>query len=57
MGFGGFLELQITELPGNLWKWLVDNFDLYSVTLYIINEKIEIILMDVHLTLPFPNGF
>jgi len=23
MDFGGFLELQVTELPGDLYKWLV----------------------------------
>ena len=28
-GFGGFLELQGTELSGDLCKWLMDNFDPY----------------------------
>ncbi|KAJ8436402.1 hypothetical protein Cgig2_021439 [Carnegiea gigantea] len=52
MDFRGFLELQVTELPWDLCKWLVDNFDPYPVTLYIISEKkIEITPMDVHLTL------
>ncbi|KAJ8436678.1 hypothetical protein Cgig2_006388 [Carnegiea gigantea] len=39
MGFGGFPELQVTELLGDLCKWLVDNFYPYSVTLYIVAEK------------------
>ncbi|KAJ8426967.1 hypothetical protein Cgig2_015220 [Carnegiea gigantea] len=52
MGFGGFLHLQVTELPGDLCKWLVDRFDPYSVTLYIsLDKRIEITPMDVHLTL------
>ncbi|KAJ8425006.1 hypothetical protein Cgig2_025385 [Carnegiea gigantea] len=57
MGFGGFLHLQAIELPGDLCKWLVDNFDLCSVTLYIsADKKIEITLMNVHLTLALPIG-
>ena len=56
MGCGGFLHLQVTELPGKLCKWLVDKFDAYSVALYISPDKrIEIKLMDVHLTLARPN--
>ena len=31
MGFGGFLESQVTELPGDLCKWLVDKFDPQAV--------------------------
>ncbi|KAJ8423773.1 hypothetical protein Cgig2_034197 [Carnegiea gigantea] len=57
MGFGGFLHLQVTELPGKLCKWLVDRFDPYSVTLYIsLNKMIEIAPMDVHITLVLPIG-
>ena len=57
MGFRGFLNLQVTELPGDLCKWLVDRFDPYSVTLHISPDKrIEITPMDVHLTLAFPIG-
>ncbi|KAJ8421586.1 hypothetical protein Cgig2_025465 [Carnegiea gigantea] len=57
MGFGGFLHLQVTELPGDLCKWLVDRFDPYSITLYISQDKrIEITPMDVHLTLAQPIG-
>ncbi|KAJ8425720.1 hypothetical protein Cgig2_015868 [Carnegiea gigantea] len=57
MGFGGFLHLQVTELPGDLCKWLVDRFDPYSVTLYISQEKrIKITPMDVHVTLALPIG-
>jgi len=52
MGFGSFLKLQVTRLPGDLCKWFLVNFDPYSVTLYIATEKkIEITQMDVHLTL------
>ena len=46
MSFGGFLELQVTELPWDLRKWLVDNFDPVTT-----EKKIEITPMDVHLTL------
>ncbi|KAJ8424544.1 hypothetical protein Cgig2_010844 [Carnegiea gigantea] len=57
IGFGGFLHLQVTELPGNLCKWLVDRFDPYSVTLYISPDKrIEITPMDVHITLALSIG-
>ncbi|KAJ8428128.1 LOW QUALITY PROTEIN: hypothetical protein Cgig2_011492 [Carnegiea gigantea] len=57
MGFRGFLHLQVTELPGDLCKWLVDIFDPYSVTLYISPEKrIGITPMDVYLTLTLPIG-
>ncbi|KAJ8429650.1 hypothetical protein Cgig2_001646 [Carnegiea gigantea] len=57
MGFGGFLHLQVTELLGDLYKWLVDTFDPYSVTLYISpDKKIEITLMGVHITLALPIG-
>ncbi|KAJ8425283.1 hypothetical protein Cgig2_025824 [Carnegiea gigantea] len=57
MGFEGFLHLQVTELPGDLCKWLVDRFVPYSITLYISKEKrIEITLMDVHITLALPIG-
>ncbi|KAJ8423696.1 hypothetical protein Cgig2_003380 [Carnegiea gigantea] len=57
MEFGGFLHLQVTKLPGDLCKWLVDRFDPYSVTLYISPDKlIEIIPMDVHITLALPIG-
>ena len=57
MGFGGFLHLQVTELPGDFCKWLVNKFDPYSVTLYISPDKrIEITPMDVHLTLALPIG-
>jgi len=57
IGFGGFLELQAIELPKDLCKWLVDNFDPNSMTLYITNEKkIEITPIDVHLTLALPIG-
>ncbi|KAJ8424624.1 hypothetical protein Cgig2_034190 [Carnegiea gigantea] len=57
MGFGGFLYLQVTELPWDLCKWLVDRFDSYSVTLYISPDKrIEITPMDVHITLALPIG-
>ncbi|KAJ8442154.1 hypothetical protein Cgig2_015495 [Carnegiea gigantea] len=57
IGFGGFLHLQVTELPGDLCKWLVDRFDPYSVTLYISPDKrIEITPMDVHITLALPIG-
>ncbi|KAJ8431372.1 hypothetical protein Cgig2_008836 [Carnegiea gigantea] len=49
--------IRVTELPGNLCKWLVDRFDPYSVTLYISTDKrIEIIQMDVHITLVLPIG-
>jgi len=52
MGFRGFLHLQVIELPGDLYKWLVDSFDPYSITLYIsVHKKIEITPMDVYLTL------
>ncbi|KAJ8427678.1 hypothetical protein Cgig2_027985 [Carnegiea gigantea] len=55
MRFGGFLHLQVIELPGDLCKWLVDRFDPYPVTLYISQEKrIEITPMDVHITLALP---
>ncbi|KAJ8422173.1 hypothetical protein Cgig2_026450 [Carnegiea gigantea] len=55
MGFAGFLHLQVTELSGDLCKWLVDRFDPYSVTLYISPDKrIEITPMDVHITLALP---
>jgi len=27
MGFRGFLQLQVTKLQGDLYKWLVDHFD------------------------------
>ena len=57
MTFGAFLHLQVTELLGDLCKWLVDRFDPYSVTLYISPDKrIEITTMDVHLTLALPIG-
>ena len=57
MRFGGFLHLQVTELLGDLCKWLVDRFDPYLVTLYISKEKrIEITPMDVHITLALPIG-
>jgi len=57
MGLGEFLHLQVNELLGNLCKWLVDSFDPYSVTLFISpNKKIEIIPMDVHITLALPIG-
>ena len=57
MGFSGFLELQVTELPGNLCKWLVDNFNPYLVTLHIVVEKnIEVTPMQIHLTLAIPIG-
>ncbi|KAJ8435147.1 hypothetical protein Cgig2_018975 [Carnegiea gigantea] len=57
MSFGGFLELQVTKLPGDFCKWLLDNFDPNLVTLYVAAEKkIEIIPMDVHLTLAPPIG-
>ncbi|KAJ8421877.1 hypothetical protein Cgig2_021416 [Carnegiea gigantea] len=57
MGFGGFLHLQVTELPGDLCKWIVDRFDPYSVTLYISPDKrIKITPMDVHITLALPIG-
>ena len=53
--FEGFLHLQVTELPRDLCKWRVKSFDPYSVTLYVFaNKKIEITLMDVHLTLTLP---
>ncbi|KAJ8435804.1 hypothetical protein Cgig2_024787 [Carnegiea gigantea] len=55
MGFGGFLHLQVAELPGDLCKWLVDRFDPYSVILYIsLDKRIEITPMDVHITLALP---
>ena len=55
LGFGGFIELQVTNLQRDLWKWLMDNFDTYSITLYISNDKnIEITPMDVRLTLALP---
>ena len=57
MGCGGFLHLQVTELLRDLCKWLVERFDPYSVTLYISPDKrIEIIPMDVHITLALPIG-
>ncbi|KAJ8429647.1 hypothetical protein Cgig2_009293 [Carnegiea gigantea] len=38
----------VIELPRDLYKWLVNNFDTYSVTLYITTEKkIEITQIDV----------
>ncbi|KAJ8432295.1 hypothetical protein Cgig2_024300 [Carnegiea gigantea] len=41
----------------DLYKWLVDIFHPYSVTLYISRDKrIEITLIDVHLTLALPIG-
>ncbi|KAJ8446930.1 hypothetical protein Cgig2_016472 [Carnegiea gigantea] len=47
----------VTELPGDLCKWLVDKFDPYSVTLYISPDKrIKITPMDVHITLALPIG-
>ncbi|KAJ8430043.1 hypothetical protein Cgig2_014203 [Carnegiea gigantea] len=52
MGFGGFLHLQVTELPGDLCKWLVDRFNPYSSP----DKRIEITLIDVHLTLALPIG-
>ena len=52
MGFRGFLHLQVIELPGDLYKWLVDSFNLYSVNLYVsADKKIEITPMVVYLTL------
>ncbi|KAJ8426316.1 hypothetical protein Cgig2_011987 [Carnegiea gigantea] len=52
IGFGGFLQLQVTKLLGDLCKWLVDHFDRYSVMLYIsADKKIKIPPIDVHLTL------
>ena len=52
MSFGRFLELQVIEVPGDLCKWFVGNFDPYSVTLQITTEKkIQITPMDIHLTL------
>ncbi|KAJ8420987.1 hypothetical protein Cgig2_027107 [Carnegiea gigantea] len=55
--FGGFLHLQVNELPEDLCKWLVDRFDPYSVILYISpGKKIDITPMDVHLTLGLPIG-
>ncbi|KAJ8432407.1 hypothetical protein Cgig2_013821 [Carnegiea gigantea] len=55
--FGGFLHLQVTELLGDLCKWLVDRFDPYPITSYISKEKrIEITLIDVHITLALPIG-
>ncbi|KAJ8439043.1 hypothetical protein Cgig2_014463 [Carnegiea gigantea] len=42
---------------GDQCKWIVDNFDPYSVTLYVTTEKkIEITPMNVHLTLTLPIG-
>ena len=56
MGFGGFLELQVIELPEDLYKWLMDNFDLYLVTLYKSSDKkIEIIQMNVLFMCGTPN--
>ncbi|KAJ8422055.1 hypothetical protein Cgig2_024515 [Carnegiea gigantea] len=47
----------VTELLGDLRKWLVDRFDPYSVTLYVSPDKrIEITPMDVHITLALPIG-
>ncbi|KAJ8422766.1 hypothetical protein Cgig2_013551 [Carnegiea gigantea] len=55
--FGGFLHLQVNELPEDLCKWLVDRFDPYSVILYISpDKKIDFTPMDVHLTLGLPIG-
>ncbi|KAJ8443045.1 hypothetical protein Cgig2_004250 [Carnegiea gigantea] len=55
MRFGGFLHLQVTELPRDLCKWLADIFDPYSVTLYMPpNKRIEITPMDMHLPLALP---
>ncbi|KAJ8431673.1 hypothetical protein Cgig2_001719 [Carnegiea gigantea] len=57
MEFGGFLYLQVTELPEDLCKWLVDRFDLYSITLYISQDKrIEITPMDAHIIFTLPIG-
>jgi len=51
------LELQVIELPMELCKWLVDKFNLYSLTLYISSDKkIEITPMDMLLTLALPIG-
>ncbi|KAJ8426314.1 hypothetical protein Cgig2_011985 [Carnegiea gigantea] len=53
MSLSGF----VTELPGDLCKWLVHKFGPYSVILYISPDKrIEITPMDVHITLPLPIG-
>ncbi|KAJ8427896.1 hypothetical protein Cgig2_008514 [Carnegiea gigantea] len=47
----------VAMMEKDLCKWLVDNFDPYSMTLYITNEKkIEITPMNVHLTLALPIG-
>ncbi|KAJ8434352.1 hypothetical protein Cgig2_019979 [Carnegiea gigantea] len=57
MGFGGFLHLQVTELPRDLCKWLVDRFDPYSITFYMSPDKrIKITPMDVYLILALPIG-
>ncbi|KAJ8436172.1 hypothetical protein Cgig2_002743 [Carnegiea gigantea] len=49
--------LTAPKLSGDLCKWLVDRFDLCSVTLYISPDKrIEITPMDVHITLALPIG-
>ncbi|KAJ8429192.1 hypothetical protein Cgig2_028765 [Carnegiea gigantea] len=51
------VTIRVTELPGDLCKWLVDRFDPYSVTLYIsLDKRIEITQMDVHITLALPIG-
>ncbi|KAJ8444081.1 hypothetical protein Cgig2_025082 [Carnegiea gigantea] len=50
-------ECHHRELPGDLYKWLGDRFDPYSVTLYIsLDKSVEITSIDVHLTLALPIG-
>ena len=47
--------MQVIKLAKDICKWLMDNCEPYSVTLYISSDKkIEMTPMDVHLTLALP---
>nr|GLL42191.1 uncharacterized protein LOC109191529 [Ipomoea trifida] len=57
IGLGRLLDLQITNLPRQMWQWLVENFDIRSCTLQLQNRQtIHITTDDVAAVLGLPKG-
>ncbi|XP_056692520.1 uncharacterized protein [Spinacia oleracea] len=56
IGFGRLLDLQIEELPWDLCRWLVKNFDPFHSSLLLDTGKMKITLDDVYVSLGLPKG-
>lgn len=56
LGFESLFSLEVTTLPSSLCHWLVKNFDPYSRSIPLANERLKLTEYDVHSCLGFHFG-